>query len=265
MTSLGDTTDMTRIGFIGVGELARYTIKGWRRGGYAESINLSPRNAGNAAELARDYACEVMPNNQAVVDRSDLVFLATRPADCLDALSALVFRADQVVVSAVAGVPRANLRTALNEPTVEIVRVMPVSSAEAGFSPTLIYPHHRSVSELFERCGRAIAVSEEKHFDQGTILACVYSWYFALFDRLIEATGGEDLPSDLAAQLVTGMARGAADLALARPQQSPGRIADEIATEGTYSRLGLDLLRDRDAFDAWQEACELLRARLTSA
>ena len=35
---------MKRFGFIGVGELALYTIRGLRRGGYRETILLSPRN-----------------------------------------------------------------------------------------------------------------------------------------------------------------------------------------------------------------------------
>ena len=156
------------------------------------------------------------------------------------------------------------LREALAQTDVEIVRVMPVSSAEAGFSPTLVYPQHETVCDLFQRCGRAIVVDEERHSDQGTILACVYSWYFALFDRLIETTGGENLPTEVAAELVAGMARGAADLALSRPADTPAQIADEIATAGTYSRLGLDSLRDNNAFDAWQRACELLQARLAA-
>ncbi|MDJ0777286.1 MAG: NAD(P)-binding domain-containing protein [Gammaproteobacteria bacterium] len=255
---------MSRIGFIGVGELARYTIRGWRRGGYEKRINLSPRNAQNAAELARDHACDVMPDNQSVVDSSDLVFLATRPEDCFDALAGLDFRPDQVLVSAVAGVASDRLRDSLTNSALKIVRVMPVSSAQAGYSPTLVYPRHQPVCDLFDRCGRAIAVEQERQFDQGTILACVYSWYFALFDRLVEATGGDDLPAELAAELVVGMARGAADLALSRPTDRPGDIADEIATPGTYSRLGLDLLRDEAAFDAWQRACDLLRSRLAT-
>ncbi len=253
---------MPRIGFIGVGELARYTIKGWRRGGYQDRIRLSPRNARHASDLARDFDCDVMADNQSVVDNSDLVFLATRPEDCHAALADLKFDRDQVLVSVVAGVSTARLRENLTDTTVEIVRVMPVSSAAAGYSPTLVYPHHQLVCNLFDLCGRAIAVERERHFDQGTILACVYSWYFALFDRLIEATGGDDLPTDLAAELVAGMARGAADLALSRPSESPGNIAREIATPGTYSRLGLDLLQDEAAFDAWQDACNLLRERL---
>ena len=252
---------MTTLGFIGVGELARYTIEGLRRGGHSAPIVLSPRNREHAAWLAANRDCEVAADNQAVADASDIVVLATRPAHCLDALSGLELDARQVLLSVVAGVTIAELRGALAA-DVEIVRAMPVSCAAVGVSPTLIHPRHAAVGALFDRCGKAIAVDDERHFDQGTILACVYSWYFALFDNLIGATGGSSLPPAIAGELVLGMARGAAELALTRPEVSPGEIAAQIATEGTYSRLGLDLLEREQAFDSWRHACDLLRDRL---
>jgi pyrroline-5-carboxylate reductase len=46
---------MKTIGFIGVGELALYTIKGARRGGYQGPILLSPRNHGKAEYLATHH------------------------------------------------------------------------------------------------------------------------------------------------------------------------------------------------------------------
>ena len=253
---------MNRVGFIGVGQLARYTIRGWRRGGYADPIRLGPRNAQIAAELERDSHCTVLKSNQAVVDDSDILFLATRPEHCDGALRELKFNPGQVLVSVAAGVPLAQLRAALGPDDIEILRAMPVSSAEAGYSPTLLYPDHPVVRELFDRCGRALPVDDERHFDQGTILACVYSWYFALFGELTRATGGDALPENIARELVAGMARGAADLTLLRPDSAPAAIADEIARDGTYSRLGLDLLLEQRAFTPWHEACELLRSRL---
>ena len=252
---------MSTIGFVGVGELALYTIRGWRLGGYDGRILLSPRNRERAALLKRECACEIAADNQAVVDGSDYLVIATRPADCLEALRALEFRADQVLISVVAGVDCAELGGALSA-DVEIVRAMPVSSAAAGASPTLIYPNHAFVRELFDYSGNAIAVDDEEYFNQGSILACVYSWFFLLYGELIDATQGPKLPADLSAALVLGMAQGAARLALAEPGKSPREIAAGIATDGTYSRQGLDLLRQRDAFAPWREACKLLEKQL---
>ena len=254
---------MTTIGFIGTGELALYTIRGWRRGGYRGRIILSPRNREIARRLQNECDCEVLGDNQAVAAASDYLFIATRPPDCLAALAELELRPDQVLVSVVAGIEIAELRTVLPA-DLEILRVMPVSSAEAGASPTLVYPGNEFVKSLFDYCGQAIGVDDEAIFSQGSVLACVYSWFFELYDKLIDATEGPALPQPLARELVMGMAAGAARLALLRDDMSPGEIAEGIATEGTYSKLGLDLLRDEKAFDAWREACLLLQRRLAA-
>jgi len=249
------------LGFIGVGELALYTIKGLRRGGYDGAILLSPRNRDKAALLQRKFDCQVQEDNQAVVANSDFVVISTRPEDCLETLAALRFRPGQVLISVVAGVDIARLEGVLNE-NLKIVRAMPVSSAEAAASPTLIYPEHAYVRDLFAYCGNAICVDREDYFNQGSILACVYSWFFALFEALTQATQGPRLPADVAAELVMGMAKGAAELALASRDRSPGQIAESIATEGTFSRLGLELLESEDAFGPWRKACKLLEKRL---
>jgi len=254
---------MKRFGFIGVGELALYTIRGLRRGGYRETILLSPRNRDKAALLAREYACEVQADNQALVDNCACVVIATRPDDCLQTLAQLAFKPGQVLVSVVAGIDSARLREVVPA-GLDIVRAMPVSSAQVGASPTLVYPDHALVREFFDYCGSTLPVDDEVYFTEGSVLACVYSWFFSLYETLVQATAGPRLPRALSAELVLGMARGAAELALSRADMSPGEIARSIATEGTFSRLGLDLLQQQDAFEPWQQACELLQQRLAS-
>jgi pyrroline-5-carboxylate reductase len=254
---------MNSIGFIGVGALAEYTIKGLRRGGFQGRICLSPRNRERANWLATNFDCKVQSSNQAVVDQSDCPIISTRPEHCLEALAELQFRPDQLLISVVAGIDIDTLRGVIG-PGIEIVRAMPVSSAEAGASPTIIYPQCAPATELFNTCGQAITVPDESAFEQGTVLACVYTWYFELFEQLIQATAGKQLPTELARELVLGMAKGAASLALQDKSRTPGEIATDIATEGSYSKLGLDLLKNQAAFKPWQEACQLLIDKLNN-
>ena len=255
---------MKTIGFIGVGELTLYTIRGIRRGGYRGPVLLSPRNREKAVLLAAQYDCVVQTDNQAVVDNSDCVVIATRPADCMTTLSTLDFKPGQLLLSVVAGIEIEQLQSVLPD-GIEVVRAMPVSSAEAGASPTLVYPDNEFVREFFDHCGNTIPVDNEAFFTQGSVLACVYCWFFTLFDSLIEATQGPDLPAPLSAELVMGMARGAAELALAKSDTTPAEIAAGIATEGTFSKLGLDLLQQKAAFQPWREACELLKKQLAAS
>jgi len=252
---------MKSIGFIGVGALAEYTIKGLRRGGYQGRLCLGPRNRETANLLAENFECEVQISNQTVVDLSDNLVISTRPEHCLEALTELQFRTDQLLISVVAGISIDALRGVVG-PDLEIVRAMPVSSAEAGASPTIIYPQCTLATELFNICGQAITVPDESAFELGTVLACVYTWYFELFEQLIQATAGKQLPTGLARELVLGMAKGAASLALQDKSRTPGEIATDIATEDTYSKLGLDLLKNQDAFKPWHDACQLLSDKL---
>lgn len=252
---------MHSIGFIGVGDLAEYTIKGLRLGGFEGHIYLSPRNRERSELLAKTLDCKVQNSNQVVVDHCECLVLSTRPDNCLDALSGLKLKSDQILVSVVAGVDINMLRNVVG-PDNKIVRAMPVNCAEAVASPTIIFPHNAEVAKLFDYCGRSITAPDELAFNQGTVLACVYTWFFELFEQLIKSTAGKELPTELASQLVLGMAKGAASLALQDNSRTPGEIATYIATEGTYSKLGLDHLKDSDAFRPWQQACQLLIDKL---
>lgn len=252
---------MNTLGFIGVGDLAEYTIKGLRLGGFDRTILLSPRNSQKAQLLADQCQCRVMTSNQAVVDSSDVIVLATRPTQCHEALTELIFKPGQLLVSVAAGISVESLRQVLSS-DVPIVRAMPVSCAEAVASPTLIYPHHPTVQELFDYCGNAIAVNDEAAFEQGSVIACVYSWFFELFENLVQSTSNDVLSKELATDLILGMAKGAASLAIHEKLISSGDIANHIATEGTYSKLGLDVLKDQNAFKPWQDACQLLAKQL---
>ena len=254
---------MQTIGFIGVGALADYTIRGVRRGGYTGPVLLSPRNREKAEQLASSCDCKIEPDNQSVVSNSDYVVIATRPPECLETLARLEFKAEQTLISVVAGIDAERLHSVVPG-ELRIIRAMPVSSAEVGASPTLIYPDDEFTRDFFDFCGTSLATDSEAYFNQGSVLACVYCWFFSLYQVLIDANQGPRLPAKLSADLVMGMAKGAAELALARHATAPGEIARSIATEGTFSKLGLDLLEKEAAFEPWREACRLLQEQLAA-
>lgn len=253
---------METLGFIGVGDLAEYTITGLRRGGFNGRILLSPRNQAMSQKLAAEWQCEVMESNQAVVDNCKHFILSTRPENCLDALACLELTSDHLLISVVAGVTIEALREVAGS-DIEIVRAMPVNCARATASPTLVYPSSSVVNQLFDFCGNAVVAEDESAFNEGSVLACVYTWYFALFGELIKACTSEALSKEKATELVLGMASGAARLSLQEKQPDPSEIAEIIATEGTFSKLGLDILKQDKAFEPWRKACEELQSRLS--
>jgi hypothetical protein len=95
----------------GVGAIAEAIVTGLCSGDDAPDLILSPRSAETASRLAERYATvEVAADNQAVLDATPVVLLSVRPQVARDVLGALRFRADQVVVSLIAGISIDELR-----------------------------------------------------------------------------------------------------------------------------------------------------------
>ena len=67
---------------------------------------------------------------------------------------------------------------------------------------------------------------------------------------------GKGLPPEQARLLVLGNVAGAAALATAAPGRSLGDISDGIATEGTYTRAGLEILLAEGAAKPWLKALD---------
>ncbi len=248
------------IGFIGVGALAEYTVRGLRRGGWTGQILLSPRNREVAGRLAADCDARVLVENAAVAAAADIVVLATRPANALAALGDLALAPEQTLLSVVAGLSVAELAAHAGA-VGKIVRAMPVTSAEVCASPTMVYPADPMVMRLFDHCGQAVPAAREEDFTAGTALACVYGWFFELFGQLVAAAEAAGLDPASARAMTLGMAEGAARLASEDRRPLP-EIAAAIATPGTFTRLGLDVLAARDAYAPWAEAFNTLLDKL---
>lgn len=244
---------MTKIGIIGVGHLADYTVRGLRHGGWTHPITLSPRGKEVGEGLARDCDCTVASDNQSVVDDVDVVILAPRPPQALEALSSVELRSDQILLSVVAGLSIAEMQ-AVTRSDVPIVRAIPVTSAEVGRSPNIYFPANDVVENILSHCGTAIVLSSEADFDAAGVLACVYGWYLKLYDELISASVAVGLDETVSRKVVLGMAEGAAAIAAAQGDQTVNAITRKIASEGSFTKRGLDHLEASDAFTPWREA-----------
>ena len=247
-----------KLGIIGVGHLAEAIITGLLRAGTArEAILLAPRGKGPA--LGRRHGLPLCADNADVVSRSDAVLLAVRPDAAVAAVQGLPFRAGQPLLSACAGVTRASLAAAA--PAAAVVRIMPITAASLGASPTLVHPATPAVTALLERIGTVVALEHEDQFEVATVSAAVYGW-------------AQDLIATCAGFAVrNGMDPAAARELTARTFVAAGRMISEqdapidelirtLATPGGITEAGLNTLAARGAGEAWEEACAVVLARL---
>ena len=248
------------VGIIGVGHLAGYLVEGLHRASQVTEIVLSPRNAERAARLADRFGCTVAKSNQAVADAADLILVTTRPDDIESVCQELFYQAEQTVVSVAVGLPLSEFQPAVAPAAA--VRALPISCAAINGSPTLLYPAHPQVEALFGLLGQVHILADESQFTAASVLSAFYGWVYALLDEVDRWTASAGVEPQMARTLVLETVRGAAEMALAHPEQDLDSMLRALATPGGITEQGLNVLGQGQGLAVWVEALESVFRRL---
>lgn len=253
---------MPTLGVIGTGHFATYLITALRRGGFGGRVLLSPRNAERAQALAATQACTIAASNAAVVEAADTVLLSVRPQHAAAAAEGLTWTGRHTVLSGMAGIRLADLERMLPGAG-RIHCLMPLSYIEVVAGPIPVYPPPPAdLASLLGHAGQIVPIATEKSYEASLLAACAATWVYDLAHAMAESLVQHGLPPEAARALTLGHIAGSAGYALAHPRESLLDISASIATEGTYTKLGLDQMK-RNRFDTpWREAIAAIAARL---
>ena len=115
-----------RIGFLGTGAITEAVVTGLATAPEPPDIVVSPRTIARSRALAQCFGnVAVAADNQAVLDRADIVVLALRPQDIVTALKPSCAFGATNLVSFVALLPLKSLRR-LVEPADQLCRAIPL-------------------------------------------------------------------------------------------------------------------------------------------
>lgn len=252
---------MTRIGFLGVGHLAEEMITGLLRSGLpAGEMILSPR--GHGPKLAERHGIALASDNGGLVAAADIVLLATRPGDAAAAVAGLGWRPGQILVSACAGVPLADLRVAAGP--AEVVRIMPLTAASIGASPTPVYPDLPALRPLLARLGAVIPLADEAQFETATVSAAIYGWAQVLIGLGRDWSLAHGLAPETARRLAAETFVAAGRMIAERPEPVEALLTS-LATPGGITECGLRVLEAGDVEASWIAACDAVLEKLTGA
>ncbi|MFJ8208932.1 NAD(P)-binding domain-containing protein [Streptomyces sp. NPDC096033] len=230
---------MQRIGIIGVGEIGRALVDGLCDGvEEPPEIYLSPRGARTAAELAQRYPndVQVCPDNQDVVNRSDVVILAVRPQDRAEALAGLRVGGDRVVVSVLTGVAISELRRTLGTDA-PVVRAIPLPSARERRSVTVTCPSHPAVDDLFGGLGGTLPVTDEATLNTFQVLTGTLTTHYRYLATLADWAARQGIPAEGADRYIRGLFQGVGR-ALGDDTRSLQQLASDHETpKGLNERL----------------------------
>lgn len=256
---------VSKIGFIGVGNIARYMLTGFSRTNKAFEFVLADPDIKKASMICRGFKdsfhCTAARNNQEALDGSEIIVLSVRPDDLETALSGLRFTHGQIVASVVAGATLETL-TPLVFPA-KPVRVMPISCAAINKSPVLVYPENKSVQDVFSLLGQVHLLPDETTFTPGTsLVGAFYAWLIALMDETSTWTQNQGIDPETARQLIIEIIEGACGMARFQETMSLKEIWDTLATPGGISEHGAKILKSKGGLASWSEALESVTQKM---
>jgi pyrroline-5-carboxylate reductase len=242
-------------GVLGVGEIAEAIVTGLAEGVHEPPrILLSPRNPARAAALASRFpSVSVASDNQSLVDGASTLVLSLRPRDARPVLRELSFRADQAIVSVMAGISLDEL-AALVAPAEQLSRAIPLPPVARRSGITAIHPDAAAAHALFDRLGAVIAVDDVAAFEAMSAatatIAAHLRYLAAIGDWLSEHGVPPEQASRYVSSIFVGLAEtlrdGNTDLdGLARAHATPGGLNERFAAmlddAGTFELVGRSL------------------------
>jgi pyrroline-5-carboxylate reductase len=245
------TLDGLRIGLLGAGAMGEALAGGLLAAGVpTRLLRATDPVAARREQVARALGIEVGDDNGALVEQSDVVVLAVKPAVVAPVLDAVLAKAGDAAaqplwISIAAGVSLTRLTAALPAGT-RVVRAMPNTPALVRAGATAFAanadatPSDRAVAlALFESVGFAWEAPDERLLDAVTGLSGSGPAYvFVFIEALADAGVRAGLPRDVAHQLACQTTFGAAKLAL-ESGLHPGQLKDRVTSPGGTTIAGL--------------------------
>jgi pyrroline-5-carboxylate reductase len=224
---------VSSIGFVGTGAITEALVRGLlARPAFASRVVLSPRSADVAARLSVDF-CEVVVagDNQDVVDRSDIVFLAVRPQIVEEVVRNVNFASSQCVVSIVAATDRERLLDWIKA-DVHLVQAIPLPFVRERNGVTAIYPPDATIARLFDTLGTAVECTSRKEYDMLAAASALMSTYFGIMEFVSTWLETEGLDREKSRTYIASLFASLAQQALASDGNAFDRLSDEFATKG---------------------------------
>ncbi|MBB5858244.1 NAD(P)-binding domain-containing protein [Amycolatopsis umgeniensis] len=249
-------------GFIGAGEITAAIVEGLSKDVTdPPKIHLSPRSRSVGQELSARFAnVEVRDNNQAVVDSATTIILAVRPPIAEEVLRDLTFQPHHTLISALAGVPLAQLQEWAT-PAGETVRSIPLPPAARRQSLTAMYPDNAEARALFDSIGGSIVPDAEKDLE---VFSAATATFAAHLDYLgtIAAWMTDQGIEDTTATAFTSHIFGQLGQALLQQSGSLETLVGKHMTPGGFNEHFLTDLRTNGVPDTVRHALDGILTRL---
>lgn len=249
------------IGFIGTGKIAGAVVESICTSSLEDyRIYLSPRNEIKSRELASRYEnISRENNNQAVIDNSEIVFLAVRPALFKEVVSLLNFRAEQKIVSLIPFSYYDDLVMAVS-PAQIISRATPLPTVVTHTCPIPVYKPDPEVMVILHQIGQPFEVFSEEELHTIWTITCLISPYYDLLAALGEWASAFDVKKEVAGKYIADMFNTLSYAAHLQDKPDFIQLSHHAATPGGLNERTARQISESGAHDAYVKAANDIRS-----
>ncbi len=260
-----------QVGFIGAGKMATALGKGLISAQFTSAANIIACDVYDPAlqEFGRETGARTSTNNQYVLEKSRVIFLAVKPQVMAVVLQEIAghIKADHLIVSIAAGISLAKLEAAL--PHHRVIRVMPNTPAlvGAGASAFARGAHATKedgalVKQMLDTVGLALEVPESQIDAVTGLSGSGPAYVFEIIEALSDGGVLVGLPRSIATQLAAQTLLGAAKMVL-ETGEHPGQLKDAVTSPAGTTIAGLLQLEQAGVRGSLMKAVQAatLRAR----
>ncbi len=240
------------LSFLGAGRMAQALIRGLLQASFIEKENIfvSSLHGDSAQELAREYHINATSHNGESIIASPVIFLCTKPAQALEALSqnASLFK-NKLIISIAAGILLEDLYDAAGREA-RIIRTMPNIAVRIGKGVTTITPHHSATADdidlttrLFATVGTVFEVPEKQTNAATAVSGSGPAFALLFLEALFQGGVQEGLDPSLSRVLSAHVLASTAALIL-ETKDTPAALRAEIASPKGTTEAGLKVLQE---------------------
>ncbi len=254
------------LGFIGIGKIAGAIVEGLVTSALTPvltgaNIYLSPRNADRSLALAAKYSSvHRLASNQEVLDRSDIIIIALRPAAAVEVLSGLRFDRRHTVVSLIPLINYADL-TKLVSPAAEVSLAIPLPTVVQHQCPIPVFRASETVIGLFRAIGQPLPVEEEGQLHAIWTLTGLITPFYEQLGALSDWTVAHGVSRETANAYIANLFQSLSYMAQHAEPIDFAELAQHAATPNGMNEQAGKELREKGVHEAYKAASDRLLAR----
>ncbi|WP_172250512.1 pyrroline-5-carboxylate reductase [Saccharibacillus deserti] len=253
-----------RLCFFGAGSMAEAVARGLIARAVIAPSQITFLNRSDTAKLQQLEQRYGTPGTndpeekERVLRTFPVVILAMKPKDAAEALQQLgtLIGPHTLVVSMIAGLSIATLRSLLNRPEQPVVRTMPNTSSSIGlgvtgvsFSDGLSEDQRRTARLLFEAVGTVIETEEDKIDALTGISGSGPAYVYYMMEALIEAAVLGGLTREQAREMTVQTVLGASQM-VRQTGEEPAELRRKVTSPNGATQAAIAKLDESDFFGA---------------